>query len=278
MRLRELLEEGTKQLLSHQVPDAKIDASLLLFYICGMDRSAYFMKQDEEATPDEICRYRQLIEQRCQRIPLQHLTGEAEFMGLSFEVNKHVLIPRQDTECLVEEVLQVCKDRTVLDLCTGSGCIAISIAALGTPSQVSAVDVSRAALQVAERNIVKNQVQVELIESDLFANCPGRFDILVSNPPYIETEVIDTLMPEVREHEPMMALDGSPDGLFFYRKIIYEAREHLQEDGHIFLEIGYNQGEAVCDLLREQGFEQIECKKDLGGLDRIVMARVRKGQ
>lgn len=221
-----------------------------------------------------------MILKRGERIPLQHLTGVTEFMGLSFHVNEHVLSPRQDTECLVEEVLKVSEGKSVLDMCTGSGCIAISITKLGSPAAVTAVDISKEALQVARQNAEENEADIHFVESNLFEvfeKSEQKFDVIVSNPPYIESEVIETLMPEVRDHEPRIALDGEADGLFFYRKIIQNAGTYLSGGGRIFFEIGYNQKEAVEKLLCEQGFTEIECKKDLAGHDRVVSAVIRNG-
>jgi release factor glutamine methyltransferase len=194
-------------------------------------------------------------------------------MGLEFDVSPHVLIPRQDTEILVEEALKLCEGKKVLDMCTGSGCIIISIAKLGKSAGVAAVDISAEALNVAKGNAAKNEVKVEFIESDLFEKVEGDYDIIVSNPPYIRTKVMEELMPEVKDHEPVIALDGSKDGLYFYRKITASLKQHLRSGGTILYEIGYDQGEAVRDILKQEGFTDILVKKDLSGLDRVVTAR-----
>jgi release factor glutamine methyltransferase len=194
-------------------------------------------------------------------------------MGLEFEVNRDVLIPRQDTEILVEEVLKYCEDKSVLDMCTGSGCIIVSLAKLGRLVHAVGVDLSERALAVAARNADKHMVKVTLLQSNLFDHVKGSFDIIVSNPPYIPSGDIEDLMPEVRDFEPRMALDGSDDGIIFYRCISHAAKEHLNPGGLIFFEIGYNQGEAVKLILTEEGFTDVVIKKDLSGLDRIVTAR-----
>ena len=200
-------------------------------------------------------------------------------------MDERVLIPRQDTEILVELVLQehgkpalksgthsteMPEGERVLDLCTGSGCIAIALAKLGRFSAVSAADISADALAVAEENLKRTGAEVTLIHSDLFSEIPGKFDVITANPPYIQSEVIDTLTPEVREHEPRLALDGDEDGLVFYRRLASECPAHLNPGGSVYFEIGYDQGEAVCALLRDRGFSGVRCLKDLAGLDRVV--------
>ena len=191
-------------------------------------------------------------------------------MGLEFQVNENVLIPRQDTEILVEEVLKVCHGKTVLDLCTGTGCIIISLTKLGKVKEATASDISYKALEVARLNATNHKVS---IESDLFEKIDGKYDIIVSNPPYITSKDMENLMPEVKDYEPRLALDGSEDGLLYYRRIVREARRHLKDNGMIFFEIGYNQGEEVQELLRKEGFVDISLYKDLAGLDRLVSGR-----
>lgn len=277
MTLQQLLTEGKEHLKRCEVPDYEWDACLLLFHVFDMDRGSFFIRRQETTSMEKEETYRKLIAKRGERIPLQHIIGTTEFMGLTFKVNEHVLIPRQDTECIVEEVLKISSGKKVLDMCTGSGCIAVSIAKLGNPDFVTAVDVSQEALQVAEENAKVNDVTIEFTLSNLFANCSGEYDIIVSNPPYIETAELEKLMAEVREHEPRLALDGKEDGLYFYRKIIDKAPDFLREGGSIFFEIGYNQKEEVSKLLFERGFSQIEGKQDLAGLNRMVSAVWKKG-
>ena len=227
--------------------------------------------------PEQEKAYLDLTEKRCQRMPLQYLTGEQEFMGLPFAVNEHVLIPRQDTEVLVEEAIQILKNRMpdaeVLDLCTGSGCIGISIQSFCPDTKVTGADISKEALQVAKHNALQNQVPVSFVHSDLFSEISGRFDMIVSNPPYIPSNVIDTLMPEVRDHEPMGALDGKADGLYFYRRITEESVAHLNDGGYLLYEIGHDQAEAVSGFMKEHGFNDIKVIRDLAGLDRVVRGR-----
>ena len=278
MKYRELYNQGMEILSSENIVDAKIDARLLLEYACNTDRNALFLKGDTEVSKEQEQLYLELIAKRGKHIPLQHLTGEQEFMGLTFKVNEHVLIPRQDTECLVEIVLKHLHDgMKILDMCTGSGCILISLLHYSNDCSGVGVDLSEEALKVAEKNAdalgnngISDRMDISLIHSNLFEKVDGKFDIIVSNPPYIKTEVIDTLMPEVKDYEPMMALDGTEDGLYFYRKIIAEGKNHLQRGGQLFFEIGYDQGAEVSNLMRQNGYVDVEVAKDLAGLDRVV--------
>lgn len=273
MTLAELLRRGEERLTQAGVPEAKLNAWYLFSYCFEMDRSRYFLHSEEEAEEEKRYAYERALSRRERRIPLEHITHETEFMGLPFYVDEHVLIPRQDTECLVEEVLKVSEGKDVLDLCTGTGCIGISLAVLGKCHSVTLADISSEALQAAERNAERNGAEVTIVESNLFADLKGSYDVIVSNPPYIPTEEIGKLMPEVRDHEPHLALDGAEDGLFFYRSIIKESRMFLRKGGTLHFEIGYDQGEAVSRLMREAGFTLVEIKKDLAGLDRIVEGR-----
>ena len=271
MTLREAWKLGKDRLTEAQVPDADLDAWYPLEWCTGVNRSHYLAWPEEAISPEQEEQYRQTLNQRERRIPLQQITGEQEFMGLSFYVNEHVLIPRQDTEVLVEETAKFLKDgMSFLDLCTGSGCILLSLLHLRAGAEGTGADLSPEALKVAAQNRERLGVKAELIESDLFDKIEGTFDVIVSNPPYIKREEIETLMDEVRLHEPYMALDGHEDGLYFYRKIAEEAPKHLRAGGGLFLEIGWDQGESVSELLREQGFSDVKVVKDLAGLDRVV--------
>ena len=236
-----------------------------------MSRAQYFLHMDEEIDGEQERIYQSLVSKRAQRIPLQHLTGRQMFMGLDFIVNEHVLIPRQDTEVLVEEVLKDLKpDAQVLDMCTGSGCILISLLKLCDHVKGVGVDVSEEALGVAWKNAEQNKVEPLFLQSDLFENVTGRYDVIVSNPPYIRTAVIDKLQEEVKLHDPWIALDGKEDGLYFYRKIIEESSNYLKLHGRLYFEIGHDQGNEVKRLMEENGFDQVTVKKDLAGLDRVV--------
>lgn len=270
---RSAYEEASKKLQEQDIPDAKLDAWYLLEQVSGLTRAEYFLHQEEEMEEEAYIELERLLKLRMNHIPLQQITGNQEFMGLPFRVNEHVLIPRQDTEILVEEVLKVSKDKSVLDMCTGSGCIIISIAKLGKIKAAVAADISTEALLVAKENARENEAPVQFVKSDMFEEIHQAFDIIVSNPPYIKTAEIQKLMPEVKEHEPYIALDGDTDGLKFYRIIAEKAGEFLNKDGYLFLEIGYDQGEAVKELLSLNGFNDIRILKDLAGLDRVISAK-----
>lgn len=278
-----LLTEGVKVLTEAGIEEATLDARYLLFEVFHTDMTHFLLDRgrgisEDDQVLDQVKQYRLMIEKRSQRIPLQHITGSREFMGLEFYVNEHVLIPRQDTETLVELILKDYKGRkpVILDMCTGSGCIAISLSKIGGFNNVTAVDLSKEALKVAKRNadVLLGPGRITLIESDLFQAIEpeSRFDIIVSNPPYIPTEIIKELQPEVRNFEPMLALDGREDGLFFYRQLVSEGRRFLNPGGSIYFEIGYDQAESVSALLEDAGFAEIRVVKDAAGLDRVVCA------
>lgn len=271
MTYRETLAKGSRLLEENQIPDAKSDAWLLLAAACGIDRNFYYMHMEEAVDDKTQAVYKELLAQRTKRMPLQYITGEQEFMGLPFRVNPHVLIPRQDTEILVEEALKRAKPgMDVLDMCTGSGCIIISIWKSCTQIRAAASDVSEEALAVAAENAKKNKADVYFVQSDLFEQIKGKFDLIVSNPPYIPTKEISVLMPEVRDFEPRRALDGDGDGLIFYRRIVKDGKSYLKPGGFLLFEIGYDQGKAVSDLMRQAGYQDVEVKKDLAGFDRVV--------
>lgn len=274
LTLKEALAKAVDKLQQMEVPDADIDAWYLLSYVTGLDRAAFFLHGEEPMAEPDMIRYRDLVTKRGERIPLQHLTGEQEFMGLDFHVNEHVLIPRQDTECLVERVLPYVDGKRVLDVCTGSGCIAIAIAKLGKPFIVHGVDISEEALAVARQNATELNASVELFAGDLMTKMDGQYDVIVSNPPYIPPSVIEGLMPEVRLHEPMLALDGGQDGLEFYRRIAGQAVTRLALNGRMFLEIGCEQAVAVAEILQKQGYREVQVFQDLAGKDRIVQCIV----
>ena len=304
-----LYHQGKEKLLLAGIDEAELEARLLLEYVCGTTRSDLLAHGDMAVSEEQENRYENLIGRRMTRIPLQYLTGTQEFMGLTFSVSEHVLIPRQDTEILVEEVLRNLHDgMRILDLCTGSGCILISLLHYSNDCEGVGADISEEALAVARENARKllgagkcqgnaeelpddgecredgsmavlKETGVEdgnktgaicFVCSDLFSNISGRFDIIVSNPPYIRRNVLGTLMPEVRKHEPLQALDGGEDGLELYRKIIEDSRAYLYGGGMLFFEIGYDQGREVSTLMEQAGFLEIQVVKDYAGLDRVV--------
>ena len=279
---KEIYLWGKSELEKANVPEFDLDARLLLEHICHTNRNTLLVHGDREINENEETQYVEAIRKRSSRIPLQHITGVQEFMGLEFSVNEHVLCPRQDTECLVEEVMRYLHDGSrILDMCTGSGCILLSLLHYSNHCSGIGVDISEKALEVAKKNGSSiadmkrmnpwSENTVQWIHSDLFSEVPEeKFDIIVSNPPYIASDVIPTLMEEVREHEPMSALDGMEDGLFFYRKIVKESKDYLSKEGMLFFEIGHDQGVAVSEMMQEAGFKDVHVVKDFAGLDRVV--------
>ncbi len=274
MTLQKAFEYGRNALVAAGIEDAEIDAWLLLEYVTGITRAQYYMDMQKVLSAEQKATYLSHIEKRKSHIPLQHITGVQEFMGLEFCVNEHVLVPRQDTEVLVESVLEVLESEMhVLDMCTGSGCILISLLKLKQGMSGVGVDISEAALRVAEKNCRKHGVKAELLHSDLFEQVQGSYDVIVSNPPYIRTAVIEGLQEEVKLHDPMLALDGMEDGLHFYRKIVEKSPEYLKRGGKLYFEIGHDQGGDVKSLMENAGFADVTVKKDLAGLDRVVSGR-----
>lgn len=293
MQYRECYAWGVSKLTKAQVPEAELDARLLLEFVCRTDRNALLVHGEREVPQSQFAVYQEKVAMREKRIPLQLITGVQEFMGLEFSVNEHVLIPRQDTEILVEQALKVLRPgMQILDMCTGSGCILISLLRMVNGVKMLhsgenlcrgvGVDLSAMALAVARQNGEKLLRQPEneqaepcvtWLESDLFEQVAGVYDVIVSNPPYIPTEVVKGLMPEVRDYEPMMALDGKEDGLFFYRKITAQAPDFLRKDGYLFFEIGHDQGLAVSKLLENNNFTDVKVIQDYAGLERVVCGR-----
>ena len=273
MTLQEANKYGEELLQQAGIADATIDAWYLLEYVTGINRAMYFLNMQKQLSEAELEQYQAYLEQRKNHIPLQHITGVQEFMGMNFAVNEHVLIPRQDTEVLVEEALKVLQPgMQVLDMCTGSGCIIISLSKMGK-IEGTGVDISVEALDVAKKNNANLDAGVTWIQSDLFENVEERYDMIVSNPPYIRTAVIEELKEEVKFHDPYIALDGKEDGLYFYRKIVEESTKYLKENGMLYFEIGHDQGQEVKNLMEESGFSEVLIKKDLAGLDRVVFGR-----
>lgn len=290
MNLRDNCRAGAERLRNAGVPEPDLDAWYLLEYITKVSRACYFADPDRQLTEQQQKAYDTCIRKRAQRIPLQHITGVQEFMGLAFRVNEHVLIPRQDTEVLVEEALGLIKggrvpavdgEIKILDLCTGSGCILISVLHYGGKipgirMRGTGGELSPQALRTAEANAQQLGIAAEFVKSDLFENLTGRYSMILSNPPYIRSADIEELAPEVRLHDPRMALDGSEDGLVFYRRIIRESSGYLEDGGVLMFEIGWDQASDVSELMLQHGFSDIAVKKDLAGLDRVVYGRYSK--
>lgn len=272
MTFREAFAYGEGQLNNAQIVDAKNDAWLLLTFVCKIDRTFYYSHMDVEMPEAQFAEYENVLGKRVEHIPLQYITGEQDFMGLPFRVNESVLIPRQDTETLVEEALKLIRPgMKVLDMCTGSGCILISILKNVVDVEGFGYDISKQAINVAKENAKLNNVAATFERSDLFDNVVDTFDVIVSNPPYIPTDVIAGLMPEVAVYEPFSALDGKEDGLHFYRKIVKECKDYLNPEGKLLFEIGHDQGDAVSQLMIEAGFKGVKVVKDLAGNDRVVI-------
>ena len=270
----ELIKSAALDLKRSGIEEYDNDAWLLFEHISSMSRASYILKRDDECEQEISSGYRDVIALRCKHIPLQYITGRAYFMGYTFFVNSDVLIPRFDTEILVQLVLDTNDNKPckVLDMCTGSGCIATSLAKKRPAWHVVGTDISDKALEVAERNNEILGCGVSFVQSDLFKNIHDKFDVIVSNPPYISRSDIEGLMCEVKDHEPMLALCGGEDGLDCYKKLIADACHYLLDNGRIYLEIGYDQAQSVGNILADAGFDKITVHKDLAGLDRCISA------
>ena len=281
MLFRDVLNEAITVLQNEKISDAVNDAWLLAEHELSINHQKYYMDMNISIDEAQREKYMRLVNERAKHIPLQHITGHQEFMGIDFIVNENVLIPRQDTELLVEKTLELIeknkKKQTfkILDMCTGSGCIAVSVKKFcekkGIDVDVTASDISEKALKTARKNALNNETQITFVHSDLFEKIEGKFDYILSNPPYIPTKVIEGLEREVKEHEPFGALDGHDDGLYFYRIITKEAAERILPDGCIIYEIGYDQADEVSDMLRKKT-SCVKVYKDLANNDRVVVA------
>ena len=274
--INELIDYGVGVLRANKIEEPIVKVRMLLVYVLKKTKEHITINQEEKVSKEKVNKYMDGIEKLKTGIPIEHIINQKEFMKLNFYVDKNVLIPRQDTEVLVEEVLEIASASTeeikILDLCTGSGAIAVSLSTYLQNALVYASDISKEALKIARENSIKNNTKITVIESDIFENIKDlKFDIIVSNPPYIKTDVIEGLSEQVK-CDPIIALDGGKDGLDVYKKII-KAYEHLEEGGILALEIGYDQKEEVIELLEKTGkYNKIECKKDLAGNNRVVIA------
>ncbi len=272
--IRNLISAARDELNKSGAGEGNIDAQIFMMKAVNMDKTGILVNHDYELNEEQIADFRTMVEKRKSGIPSQYIVGKCEFMGYDFFVDENVLIPRADTEVLVEKVLEFSvekKFKNILDMCTGSGCIAISLVLNGIKKAVGA-DISQGALNIAKKNAEYNDVKnkTEFIHSNLFENINGIFDAIVSNPPYIPKEDIKSLMREVKDHEPLSALDGGEDGLDFYREITKQSRKYLKDGGMLFYEIGYNQSEDLHKIMEENGFEKVTIVKDYAGLDRVV--------
>ncbi len=294
MKTRILVKEGEYRLSKAFCMDPKIDAQELYCFLTGMDKVNLFLKAEEEVDAETEKKYMELIAKRAERVPLQHITGVQEFMGYTFKVNPNVLIPRQDTETLVSEAAKTIqntpreklsfmeklrggKEWDVLDLCCGSGAVGISLAKICGNIRVTASDVSQEAINTAEENAKALRAKVKFFRGNMFEpHGEKKFDMIVSNPPYIKTNMISILQDEVKLHEPLKALDGGRDGLDFYRVIVEKAADHLKTDGFLIMEIGHDQGEDLRKMLKDSGkYTPAEVIKDLPGRDRVVKCKLK---
>jgi len=279
VKVKELIKYGKKILSENKIEDANIIARTLAEFVLNIDKTQLIINEEKEISEDEKTRYYLALIEIVQGMPIQYITNNQEFMKLNFYVDKNVLIPQPDTEILVEEVINIINDTAVkvLDICTGSGCIGTSIAKYTKNTTITMSDISSRALNIAKSNYIKNMEdtsKVQFIQSDMFKNIKEKYDIIVSNPPYIESKEINKLEKQV-QNEPHIALDGGEDGLQFYRKLANEAHKFLNENGYLCMEIGYNQKQAVIQLLKEnKNYKEIYSKKDLSGNDRIIITKV----
>ena len=275
--LREAERRGAETLAAAGREEAAQTARLLLCHVLNFNFTDYVLAREDLLSPRDTARYEEVLTRRASGVPLQYLTREQNFCGLSLYVDERVLIPRQDTECLVEEVLRDGARGALLDLCTGSGCIPLALLKHGNFSCALGADISAEALAVAEINRARTGLPLLLRQSDLFSEIPERFDVITANPPYIESAEIESLSVEVRDHEPRLALDGAADGLAFYRRLAAESGAHLKPGGRLYLEIGMSQGAAVASLLEAAAFSDIQIIRDLAGRDRIVKGSMHAG-
>ncbi len=274
MTIEQLLNTGADTLRKAGVEEYRLDAWYLLSYYMNIGKNEYYKNPKAPVSDTQSAEYERLISERAKRKPLQYITREQEFAGLIFNVDENVLIPRQDTEVIAELVIQYAKSKRVLDMCTGSGCIAVSVARYSEALSVTASDVSERAISIAKKNAALNNADVEFIISDLWEGIGGKYDILVANPPYITSSEMSELMPEVFDYEPHLALCGGDDGLVFYRKILKDINHKITDGGMVFFEIGCSQADAVAELMKEQKMSDIKVEKDLAGLDRVVWGYV----
>ena len=280
--IEELLNSGTSALKENKIDTARLDAELLLGYIIGKERIYLITHKEERIDKEKADKYFELIEKRRKKMPVKYILKECEFMGIDFYVEEGVLIPRGDTEILVDEVLKKINEddeKEICDLCCGSGAIGIALASLRKNIKVDLIDYYPIPEKVTLINIEKHDLKerAEFIKSDLLdepINQNKKYDILVSNPPYIEDSEIEKLMDDVQKYEPHTALKGGDDGLDFYKKIIEKSSMVLKENGILAFEIGYNQGEAVKNLMEDSNYINVRVVKDLAGLDRVVIGEL----
>lgn len=278
MSIQELLEIGVNKLKAHNIETPIVIARRLMCFFLDKDKVYLILHSDEQVENEKEQAFLEAIEKIVNDIPIQYIINKQEFMKMEFYVDENVLIPRQDTEIVVQEAINIINDnklQNILDMCTGSGAIAISIAKYTSANKIVAVDISKKSLSIAKKNATKNQVldKLQFINSNMFKNVNEQFDLIISNPPYIRKQDINNLEENVKK-EPIIALDGGDDGLSFYRIIETQAFNYLKESGYLVLEIGYDQKDEVMEILSEK-YKDIICKKDLAGNDRVIICRRR---
>ena len=281
MQLKELIKYGEETLRDAGIEGYANDAKVLAMFVFNLDYTGMFMKLNDEVPIEEAESYKDVIDVRSTHYPCQYIIGNQDFMGYTFKCTEGVLIPRPETEILVETAIQLtegCKEIKALDMCCGTGCIGISYnlkrrEAGYVKDFVQLADISKKAVELSKENVFNLGAKCDIVRTDLFENIEDSFDIIMSNPPYIPTKDIEDIMEDVREYEPRLALDGMEDGLYFYDNIIRRTDRYLRRDGILVFEIGYNQYQDIRELLINKGFTDVSVKKDYAGLDRVVIAR-----
>ncbi len=273
MTVREIIDNAEKKMAEAGIEEADYDSRALWEHATGQDRLAMLLNMNGQVDDSTYGRYMDFVHRRCDRIPLQYITGVQNFMGLDFLTAPEVLIPRYDTETVVCSAIDIIKRNkytSVLDMCCGSGCIGLTIGHECSVNKLVLADISDQAVALTEKNADRLGIACNVVKTDMFSEIKGSFDLIISNPPYIRSDVIPTLMPEVKDHEPRLALDGSADGLVFYRRISAVAADYLNAGGYLVYEIGNDQGDEVSDIMKENGFSDVTVIKDLNNNDRAV--------
>lgn len=276
MTYREIMQSTARRLQEAGIEEYNSDTRILMTEVTGQNMASVLYHADDELDEEILKKLTECTDRRCRREPLQYILGNQEFMGLKFLCNSSCLIPRPDTEMLVETVIKAMSEMKVsaggkvLDMCTGSGCVGISLAAFVKGIDLTLSDISEEALEVTRKNLELNSVDARVVKSDIFSSIEGVYDVITANPPYIKTSMIQTLMPEVAVFEPKLALDGGEDGVVLYRRILKQAPEHLRKDGLLAFEIGDEEGEIISSLMKEAGFYDVTVLKDYCGFNRVV--------
>ncbi|MCF7792548.1 MAG: peptide chain release factor N(5)-glutamine methyltransferase [Candidatus Cloacimonetes bacterium] len=271
MKILNLLEQAKNSLKQAGSTNPKLDAELIISHFTGINRLELNLHADDEVSEESQIKIKKAIQRRIDHEPIQYILGETEFYGLQIKVNPSVLIPRPETELLVEKIIdENPAEKSILEIGSGSGCIAITLKKLLPDSSVTATDISGKALKTTQENAETNQTEIDFIQSDLFDNISGRFDLIVSNPPYIPKDEYKKLSTEIKKFEPESALLANEDGIYFYRQILEKAKQFLNNNGKIYFEIGYDQAERIREIALRNGFTGIEVFQDLNGFDRMM--------